>query len=518
MKFQFATQQAKRAFVVTALYLLGVACFQVAWLLGVMPFGQMDEIDHAYRAASVAHGHITDRSESTHVRGDVIRVPAALVETAHQTCLGYKYLKPGNCSPLSSPNPQGDVLVGSASARYDPFYYAVVGVPAATLFPHSGTGMLYTMRIITALWADILLGLAVYLTVRVARSAWPLAGLLVATVPVLLCATTAAAPNGIQMAGGLLMWCALGALIGRRQLSSRTRVRLIGVATVGGVHVLLTHSTGPLWFALSVIAAVLALGWRGTRTLVSLNPRAWTSATAILTVVGAAACAWIVLEKPNMPSAGGDNGHLGGPPLSMFFEQPIVWVAQCIGAVPFREQFAPLPTLAIGMAAFGVLLVLAYRRAPSAIRRSLAFIALATIAVSLVLNASTYSQLGNAWQGRYTLAFSYGLPVLAGWSLDRARAVDRTALIAERLLITGVGLAVALVNAATIVTMFTTYERPRWTVHATPSAPPLFVLVVAAVTGGLLLVAGTAIGALANTMKDEPELASAFGRPAPSVI
>ena len=516
MKFHFATNQAKRAFVVTVLYLLGIACFQVAWLLGVMPFGQMDEIDHAYRAASVAHGHLTDHTESTTARGDVIRVPADLVKAAHQPCLGYKYLKPGNCSALSSPNSQGDVQVGSAAARYDPFYYAVVGVPAVTLFPHSGTGMLYAMRVITALWADILLALAVYLTARVARSAWPIAGLMVATVPVLLCATTAAAPNGIQMAGGLLMWCALGALIGRQHLSSRTRVRLIALAALGGTHVLLTHSTGPLWFALSVVAAALALGWRGTRNLVSLNPKSWGWATAILAVVGAGACAWIVLEKPNMPG-GGDNAHLGGPPLSMFFEQPMVWVAQCIGAVPFREQFAPLPVLAIGMAAFGVLLVIAYRRAPSRVRRSLAFIVLGTVAVSLALNASTYSQLGNAWQGRYTLAFSYGLPVLAGWSLDHARAVDRAALIAERLLITGVGLAVALVNASTIVTMFVTYERPRWTVHATPSAPPLAVLVVAAVAGGLLVVAATAIAALANTTRQETDITTEIGRPAASL-
>jgi hypothetical protein len=516
VKFHFATSQAKRAFVVTALYLLGIACFQVAWLLGVMPFGQMDEIDHAYRAASVAHGHLTDRSESTSVRGDVIRVPADLVKAAHQPCLGYKYLKSGNCSALSSANTQGDVLVGSAAARYNPFYYAVVGVPAVTLFPHSGTGMLYAMRVITVLWADILLALAVYLTVRVARSAWPIAGLMVATVPVLLCATTAAAPNGIQMAGGLLMWCALGGLIGGRHLSRRTRGRLLALATLGAAHVLLTHSTGPLWFALSVVAAALALGWRGTRNLVSLNPKAWARATAILAVIGAGASAWIVLEKPNMPS-GDANAHLGGPPLSMFFEQPMVWVAQCIGAVPFREQFAPLPVLAIGMAAFGVLLVIAYRRAPSRVRRALAFIALATIAVSLALNASTYSQLGNAWQGRYTLAFSYGLPVLAGWSLNRACAVDRTALMAERLLIAGIGLAVALVNVSTIVTMFVTYERPRWTVHATPSAPPLAALVVPAVAGGLLLVAAAALAALANTTRQHADLAPEIGTPATSL-
>lgn len=516
MKFHLATQQAKRAFVVTALYLLGIACFQVAWLLGVMPFGQMDEIDHAYRAASVAHGHVTDRGESTQVRGDVIRVPAALVQTAHPTCVRYKYMKPGNCAALSSANAQGDVLVGSAAARYNPFYYAVVGVPATTLFPHSGTGMLYAMRIITALWADVLLALAIYLTARVARSAWPLAGLLVATVPVLLCATTAAAPNGVQMAGGLLMWCALGALIGRREMSPRTRVGLIGLAALGGVHVLLTHSTGPLWFALSVVAALLALGWRRTRTLVSLNPKAWTWATALLTLVGGAACAWILLEKPNLPG-NGDNGHLGGPPLSMFFEQPIIWVAQCIGAVPFREQFAPLPVLGIGMGAFGVLLVIAFRRAPSAVRRALTFIALATVTVSLALNASTYSQLGNAWQGRYTLAFSYGLPILAGWSLDRARAVDRSALIAERLLLSALGLAVAVVNASTVLTMFVTYERPKWTVNVSPGVPAFALLAVFVVVGGLLLVASTTIGALANSVKDEGSLTTELGMPATQV-
>ncbi|HWU33478.1 MAG TPA: hypothetical protein VN108_11420, partial [Marmoricola sp.] len=110
MNSQPAQTQGKRLRLPLALFAAAVLAIQIGWLIGTPAYGQMDEIDHAYRAASVAQGHWTDHGSPTpEGRGYPIRVPLAMVTTAHSACARLKYMKPGNCSPLSPTDRNGDV-------------------------------------------------------------------------------------------------------------------------------------------------------------------------------------------------------------------------------------------------------------------------------------------------------------------------------------------------------------------------------------------------------------------------
>ncbi|MEP6665706.1 MAG: hypothetical protein ABJA81_04595, partial [Nocardioidaceae bacterium] len=75
-----------------ALFVLGALLLQLAWSLSLPAFTGVDEFDHAYRAAAVAHGEWrADLGPATHGRGDLVSVPKALPPAAGSVCNSYKY-------------------------------------------------------------------------------------------------------------------------------------------------------------------------------------------------------------------------------------------------------------------------------------------------------------------------------------------------------------------------------------------------------------------------------------------
>ena len=103
-------------------------------------------------------------------------------------------------------NDDGSVLVGSGAGQYNPVFYWVVGTAAR---PFHGAAALYAMRIASALLCLLFMGLAAWAMALGRRGPWSGVGLLLATSPVFVFSTAVAAPNGLEMAAALALWCLL---------------------------------------------------------------------------------------------------------------------------------------------------------------------------------------------------------------------------------------------------------------------------------------------------------------------
>lgn len=468
-------------------FMLGVVLLQAAWIWVLPPFGGMDEIDHSYRAASVARGHLTDRARTSRGRGDLILVPSDIVAAAHHRCVVLPYTRFANCNRVGPPNAAGEVPVASAAARYNPLFYMVVG---AVSRPFHGSAVSYALRIAGALLCDAFLAAGFWISLRRSPSAWPVRALLVAATPVLLCATATAAPNGLQMSASLALWTAGAALAkGRRLQRAPERRLLIGIA-ISLCVVVVSHTTGLVWGPAACVALLLAMGrlrvdevWASHRRLVLMLGAAVTATTVF-------AASWVVTQRTNDPAA--ESSSLGRLPIHQLFIQPLLWAFQTIGAVPFRNQPAPPVVFALGLLLFLFFVYVGARKADRRVRGVVAAIGAVCLVVPLAATVATYSRVGFAWQGRYELPLAYGLLVLAAWSLpaDFPRRLGRA--------------VTPLVVAATVVmqgaSILHVQSVVRWSPLDGGRAPSDVVLV------GLVALSGVA---LLFALRLEPETAPA---------
>ena len=98
-----------------------------------------------------------------------------------------------------------------------------------------------------------------------------------------------------------------------------------------------------------------------------------------------------------------------------------LWVLQSIGAFPLRDESAPAIVYACYLIVFAVLLAYATRRADPRMRWSMGLTAMMGLLVPLSITLATAARAGTIWQGRYTLAFTVGLPILAGMAIAGSR-------------------------------------------------------------------------------------------------
>lgn len=429
----------------------GFLVLQLGWILCVAPHFGIDEFDHAYRASSVASGHWApgDQTIPTELgRGDLIPVRADVAASAKAACQARPYTGTYNCQPMTD-LPDGEVLIASAASRYNPLFYAAVGIPAS---PFHGTANLYAMRVVAALLGCVLFMMTVWLTIAGARTVWPLVALLVAALPTTIYSAAIASPNGLEMLAGLGTWVALSAVVAPR--GEQRRGSAYGMLAGFAAVLINTHTLGLLWLGL-ILAAVGVLHGPVT-TVKALLPRSKVEACFAGLVSAAAAfeLAWVVVSGVNNPTL--DRSTFHGNPWEYVIQGLLLWPLQAVGAFPMRNDAAPPVAYAL---VIGVLLALAV----SAVRRvgvrsrpvlGLAFIAVVSFAVPAYLTVRTFHQLGSAWQGRYGMPFTVGLVVVIGALIDAS--VRRSSR--NRTLALG---AVVAVLAAQLISQWSVMTKQR---------------------------------------------------------
>lgn len=445
-----------------AYVLSGILLFQLAWLISIPAFGGIDEFDHAYRAASVAQGYWAPPLKPLrNGPGDLIPVPSSLVRAAENRCSILPYTKFGNCHAVAPVARRGDVLIASTAARYNPIYPWLVGTASR---PFSGSAALYVMRATTVLLCDVFLLSSWALVTRPPSGRWKRGAALTTITPVFLYATTNAAPNGVEMCAGLLMWCA-GLSLGKAD--ERRGAIDLWLFCLATTTVLTVHSTGPLWAA--CIVATLAM-WPGTLARLSATWRrhrqqAAASAT-IVVLVAVADAVWSLSRSTNLNW----TSDLKVPPLSAttLLETFPLWVFQTIGAIPFRNDYVPPVVFATSLVMLGTLFVIALKFAPWRQRGALLAIALVFFAVPTVLTILSYQSLGLAWQGRYALPYACGLPILCGWNLDAAPIRAAVTVVFEKVATLGFCLTQAI-----SIWSVTTNQNEHWPASNSLQAPPI---------------------------------------------
>jgi hypothetical protein len=395
---------------------LGFLILEVGWLLVMPPFTGIDEFDHAFRASSVAAGHVRGdlvASPAGLSRGDLVPVRADVVRAAYPACSKLPYTRLFDCQPVKR-LPSGEYQIGSAASRYNPAFYAYIGTVAR---PWHGNAALYAMRIAAVIPCAALFALSFHVTTRSARTRWPAALLLLGVLPTTTYSASLASPNGTQMMAGLAVWATLIAMVrtGRRTLLS--------YAGLGAAAAILanTHTLGLLWLLLVLIATLV---WAGPRRLLALlwpsRPLEWVIASLTVLLVGFQ-LVWISIIRPNDISTlqASYFGHLW----SNLPYQMLLWPLQAIGAFPFRDQPAPAAVYALAVALLLAVACLGVASAgvPSRLFTSMAFVAGASYCAPVIFTIVSFSRVGTSWQGRYGMPFTVGLILLFGVALDEDR-------------------------------------------------------------------------------------------------
>ena len=282
---------------------LGLAILQALWIVTVPPFRAIDVFDHVYRAAAVARGEWQATDPAVDGRGTLVRVPADLVAAAHDQCASLPYTGHDNCNPAQR-NDDGTVLVGSGAGQYNPVFYWVVGTAAR---PFHGAAALYAMRIASALLCLAFMGLAAWALGQRRRGRWSGVGLLLAISPVFLFSTSVAAPNGLEMAAALALWCLL--LRASDVPDPKVQQRMMLLAGVAAAVVVTLRTLGPLFVALIVLVAIIFHG-RAAVGFVSRHRLLIGCTAAFVCVATAGAAAWNLRSGLAQGPGGGRTGRL----------------------------------------------------------------------------------------------------------------------------------------------------------------------------------------------------------------
>ena len=249
---------------------------------------------------------------------------------------------------------------------------------------------------------------------------WAFVGLLVGLTPTLIYSTTLAAPNGLEMAAGVLLWTALLGLGGRDEIDAALLRRerwLLAAATLSVVLLAGLRTLGPLWVVL-ILACVAAL--RGPRTLLAVATGTGARSPGRARSrrgqrLGAA------VEPRQHPHSRPEPRTATSTPAGCQVVRWPNWILGNIGAFPYRDQPAPLEVYVLALLVLLTLLVAAVRHGAGVGRGRSSWRPCSALAVPSVLVAITLQERGGMWQGRYSLPFTAGVVMLAGLVLDRVR-------------------------------------------------------------------------------------------------
>jgi hypothetical protein len=437
---------------------VGVLLSQLVWAWSTPPFRGVDEIDHVFRAASVARGDIRATELPADGRGALGEVPPGLVRDAQRQCLALEYDGRSNCIPERT-LPNGNEMIASSAAPYSPVVYAVIGTLAK---PWDGVTALFVMRGIACVLNALILAAAAWCLMCGSRTAWPITGLVLGLTPMAIYTTMVPSPNGVELASATLLWCAL---LGLQRAEGRLQGRLFAAAGLAGVVLGSVRLTGPI-FILLIVGTVAAVDLGRTLDIVRTRWRA-ALMVALLTVAATAYQVYWMLTQPPVSALDSRRPF----DLGVILGQVLLWVFQWIGAFPLRgEPTSSLTYIACGVA-FVAVFVEAFRRGDR-VRRIAVVVVVLCLLLPFVYTLLTFTSKGTFWQGRYALPFACGLPLLAGWVLDAAPPRAPLSKVAERMLPFAFCLAQGIALCGVVGK-----QKANWPEHHGLGAPPILLLV-----------------------------------------
>lgn len=396
---------------VVSFFLMGAG-----WATALPVNGTYDESQHLVRAYAVASGQIY-ATPSSAIRGGGawFDVPRSLLPTDLDCTV--KERAPASCQ-TPAPDDRTTERVGSAAGRYNPVYYAAVGLPLVISPDLAG---IVAARLVSALGAALMLGAAVLIAFR-RRRPLLLAGVIVVATPMAMNLNGAINPNGWEIAAGVLLWTALLTLVRARpgELSERFTRWLVVLAGVTGSLLLVLRALGPVFLVLILVACLLLSRRASVMALVRRHDVWWVLGAGA--VVGLYAIGWMLLSGLS-DSEGAQGNAAANLPWSDALRQLTLvrvtfWVNQIVGQFSYGETTVPAWTIIAWYLAVAALV----GPALAVVKRRHALVLLAVLATSflalIALELAYLRNIGWSQHGRYIMPFGVGL-VLGAVSLRR---------------------------------------------------------------------------------------------------
>lgn len=394
-----------------ALVTLGFVLVQLGWLFATPPARGIDEFDHIHRANAVASGQwIAEPASVASGTGAELIVEPDILNATREECQKLPYTSRTEC--VGRETADGVVVAGGAG-RYPPLYYAMVGQVTHVF---DGAAAVYAMRVTSMLLCAALVFLAFKAASRSTRSPVVTAGMALGITPVVAYSSIVVSPNALEIFAGLLLWIAWTGTL----RAGRPDRYLVAVGALAGVLLALLRPLGPLWCLLILVVGLSTVIHPWRRVVELARER------MMLIAVGAVAAAtsigvWWTLTNQALEirnAAPEQDSPLIR--LESIFADFFLWVLQSIGAFPYRGDPAPMPVYACFLILGATLLAVSWRRADTGDRGMLLAVTVPSLLVPGAITYATYSQFVDSWQGRYTMPFSIGVPLLAAYALHRA--------------------------------------------------------------------------------------------------
>jgi Predicted membrane protein (DUF2142) len=461
-------RRVRLTFLVALVAFVGIGA---GWALALPVNGTYDESEHIVRAYGVASGQI-------YATKGTQRVPASLLPGSVQ-CTWQRRL-PASCQrPASADHHR--VATRTGAAGYSPVYYLPVGLPMLVSPGYRG---IVAGRLVSALLSGVLLAAAAAIAVWLGNRLL-VCGLVLAATPMAMNLAGSINPNGLEIAAGVLLWCALLALLRPtatapagpdpgggdgvpRVPAPRGPVRspgtggepgtraLVLLAAVAAVLLMTVRHMGPVLLGMVLLTAAMLARPGRVRTL--LRRRDVRVAGGVLVACGVLAVVWFLTSGVTDITPVPSRAHqysLGHVLLLIMVMRVPFYLQQMVGQFSYGE--APIPSWAVigwyvAVAALAVPALLVARR-----RYRVAMLGLlaACLAVLVVLEVEFIHTAGWVAHARYVMPAGVGV-VLGACFVRRWQAALGPAAIGR---LTGLALIVALlVHVWSLIAVMTRFQ------------------------------------------------------------
>jgi hypothetical protein len=391
-------------FVVASTLLFAIT---LMWSLGSPVPSGPDEEAQLIKSAAIVRGTLIGTPEPGISAGTVlVTVPGTIANAQLQAHCGYKHVDIPVCG-VRIPSSSTLVVRSTYEGRYPPVYYALTGLP--TLLS-SGDWTLHAMRLMSALACSLLLGLAFAGVATYGRSGLLTLATAFVVTPTVLYISSVVNPSALEIAGAIAMWAALVVIVVHR--ADDPPLPLVVTATIGAMAMCASRPLSTLWYAL-IIASLALLRPKLCRSL--LGVRRIRIGLAVSLAFAFLSGVYVLVAKSYKLEAFPLKNH----PDTTFFVLSVLGhgpkvLRQAIGAFGAPNFSVPIPIQAIWIVGgFGVIAVaclVARRRDALVLLGSTLFLG---FLLPFVIIFSHVKTDGVIWQGRYSLPFIAGLPMIA---------------------------------------------------------------------------------------------------------
>jgi hypothetical protein len=403
-------------FLVSFLAFFGMASL---WALSTPIGASPDEPAHIIKAASSVRGQLIG-APATRPQDKIVQVPETVAGSANTMCMAHAADVTADCLlPFGSDTKLVDAT--TSAGLYNPVYYDLVGWPSLL---ELGKGQIFLMRLVSAALCAVFLAAAVTALARLPRPVLPVLAVFAVSTPMTYFLMGSVNPNALEIATTASFTASL--LVATTTDPGR-RASWWLAASLAASGGLLVHTRGlsPLWLGVAVVVVAIAAG---VPRFVSRVLRPPLVLSVVLVAVSAVlAVAW-TLRSGSLNAVGvyGGAGTSTAQGFVRMLETTTDYTSQAIGYFGWLDTPAPSYVVFVYQGLLGLVVVAALlfrgtTRQGLAVWAALA----ATLILPAAVQASSVTESGYIWQGRYTLPAIVVLVLVAAHTLGGASSPRR---------------------------------------------------------------------------------------------